>query len=356
MSKRASFKDVFLFDDKWVFVIGIPIISILAAINYFPHFDPGVSFWLVCFPVSFSYVFIYWLVFRYLVYWLIQKFPNRSQIRKRIYIELGVVIAGIIIIANILNVIYTAIDVGLPPDGAKDITMLLFSFIVCAMIISVYEGTRFYTKLLKAEIEKEKLEKENIHAILIGLQNQVNPHFLFNSLNTLAYLIPSTADAAQNFIKDFSKVYRYILETEREAIVPLDQELEFLKSYSYLLNERFGANFKLNLDIKDEDLSCYVPPISLQILVENAVQHNVVSQDHPLEVNIWTENGNMIYVQNVIKLKTHYEIGKKIGLANIRDRYKLVSNKNIQIDKSKRNFKVGLPLLIVHEEEKVAYV
>ena len=129
--------------------------------------------------------------------------------------------------------------------------MVLASLMLTFFIVAVYESIFFYSRLQKSIVEREKLERENIHSQLEGLKNQVNPHFLFNSLNTLTYIIPEDPDLAVRFVQQLSKVYRYILEIRDRKLICLSEELEFLDSYVFLLKERFGENFHVEIRVPE---------------------------------------------------------------------------------------------------------
>ncbi|MFQ5446867.1 MAG: sensor histidine kinase, partial [Saprospiraceae bacterium] len=201
--------------------------------------------------------------------------------------------------------------------------------------------------LQKTQLEKERLVKENVQSQLESLRNQVNPHFFFNSLNTLAYLIPEDPAKAENFVQKLSKAYRYILEIRDKQLVTLEEELVFLDSYTCLLQERFGENLLVKVDAPEEILPYKLVPLSLQMLFENAIKHNVISTQSPLVIEVFVENTDRLVVKNNLQRKNQTMPSTKVGLENISRRYKLVSDHEVEVIMTQQSFIVILPLIKV---------
>lgn len=190
-------------------------------------------------------------------------------------------------------------------------------------------------------LREQKLKTDIIKLEYEALKNQVNPHFLFNSLNALTSLVAEN-DEAVRFIKKLSDVYRYVLEQKDKEIVPLERELEFVDSYAYLHKIRFGDNFNMNINIQTQNKN--VVPLSVQMLVENAIKHNIVSEDEPLEIHIFEENDYLV-VENNIQLKSMVKDSSKIGLKNIKSRYAYLTDKEFIVSNKHDKFTVKVPLL-----------
>jgi LytS/YehU family sensor histidine kinase len=199
-------------------------------------------------------------------------------------------------------------------------------------------------ELRNSVVEKEMLKRENLKAQLSALKTQVNPHFLFNNLNTLSSVIPENPDQAVAFVQQLSKVYRHILEVKDEHSILLQDELDVLKAYAFLLKTRFGDNLDISIDISEEKLRKKIVPLSLQILMENAIKHNIVSSDKPLRIEVFTENGRLV-VSNNLQKKNQLSETTGIGLDNIRNRYKLLSDRKVEVVESQSNFTVSIPLI-----------
>ncbi|HEY6504710.1 MAG TPA: histidine kinase [Chitinophagaceae bacterium] len=212
-------------------------------------------------------------------------------------------------------------------------------------ITHVYE-TVFLVKESESEmIRNEQLERAKAEAELEALKNQIDPHFIFNSLNTLSHLIEERPAKAKQFNDNLADVYRYILQNKARGLVLLREEIEFLKSYFVLLKIRFEKAVQLVIHIDEEAMDHYlIPPISLQVLAENAIKHNEFSEATPLLLEIEMKNEELV-VHNQVRKKTLRKASSKIGLQNLMERYKLTTNKEIVVKEEEKDFTVSLPVL-----------
>lgn len=202
-------------------------------------------------------------------------------------------------------------------------------------------GRAFLLEWRASIVEVERFKSESLRAQYESLKNQVNPHFLFNSLNALSSLVYDDQDKAVEFIRKLSLVYRYVLDHKDMELVPVKDELAFLENYIFLQQIRFGENLQVNIQKSSE--SGMIPPVSLQILVENAIKHNVVSTKRPLTVEI-SITESAATVRNNLQLKTETD-STGIGLSNLRARYAYLSEQPVVIDQSANHFAVTLPIL-----------
>ncbi|KAA1244450.1 hypothetical protein F0000_16525 [Aquimarina sp. RZ0] len=200
----------------------------------------------------------------------------------------------------------------------------------------------FQQKQKMNEIEKEMLIKENIQNELMVLKSQINPHFLFNSLNSLNYIIRNSQEEAVDFVDKLSSIFRYILQSSEKNLIPVRDEIEFLTNYIHLVTIRYGTNVQIKIDIAQDFYSTLIPILSLQILVENAIKHNEISKDYPLTIEVYHEN-EYIIVKNKIQPRNDPEKSTGYGLANLSKRYILLKEKDIQVHK-KDHFIVKLPM------------
>ncbi len=203
----------------------------------------------------------------------------------------------------------------------------------------------YFTEYKTKWMEAEELKRISAQAELQIVKSQINPHFLFNNLNVLSALILKNTSEANKFIEEFSKVYRYILNNHDKELVDVKTEMDFIKPYIFLLQKRFSESLKINITINEKYQALYIIPASLQMLIENAIKHNIVSKSKPLVIDIHSNGNNTIVVSNNLQLRDSVEHSTKIGLANIVKRYLLVSGKEVMIDKSITDFTVTLPLL-----------
>ena len=198
----------------------------------------------------------------------------------------------------------------------------------------------------RTQLEKEQLEKLHLQSQLEVLKNQVNPHFLFNSLNSLSSLISEDPVKAELFVDKLSTVYRYILLHNGCNWVDLQTELKFIKAYFHLLQTRHDAALNLDIDVSKNQEQLLLPPLTLQLLVENAVKHNIVRKDHPLHIEILSGNETELVVRNKLQRKNkQLVLSHGIGLKNISERYSLANAGSLSVQEEDGWFIVRLPLL-----------
>ncbi len=216
------------------------------------------------------------------------------------------------------------------------LSLCVYTLIANRQIMDNIEATR-----LKAE----QLEKENLLSQFSALKSQVNPHFLFNSLSILSSLVKKDPDLSEQFIDRLSKAYRYILEQRDTDLVPLATELDFLKSYTFLLQTRFGQKFEVKINLDDETVATSkIPPLTLQLLVENAVKHNRMSETEPLQITIGQEVGQLV-VRNNFRPRGDKPNSTGMGLQNIINRYALLTDQPVWAGETEADFVVKVPLL-----------
>lgn len=194
-------------------------------------------------------------------------------------------------------------------------------------------------------IENEQLHAENILNQYEALKSQLNPHMLFNSLNTLQSLIRETPDKAQNYLQELSKVLRYTLQGNESQSVPLKEEMNFVNAYLFLLKTRYEDNLRFDVHIDETFLTHQLPPMSVQMLVENAVKHNEISNRKPLTIHVYTEKNGWLCISNKIQPKLTKGNSTGIGLANLSKRFHLLFKQEIQIQSEQNNFSVRIPLI-----------
>ncbi|MBK7763637.1 MAG: sensor histidine kinase [Bacteroidetes bacterium] len=221
---------------------------------------------------------------------------------------------------------------------------LLIGLLVTVIILSFEIGGQLLQGWKRSLLEVEKYRTESISAQLQNLKNQINPHFLFNNLSVLSSLVYDDADKAVDFINQLSKVYRYVLEQKDTELVQLENEIRFIESYIFLLKIRFDKNIEFHLDIDPSSKEKFLPPMSLQMLCENAIKHNEISHDHPLHIHLYSE-GNKLVVSNVIRDRKQAEPSSNTGLKNIMDRYRFFTEESVDILREGEKFIVRIPLL-----------
>jgi len=216
--------------------------------------------------------------------------------------------------------------------------------LVSVIILSVKVSLVFFRNWKSSLVEVEKYKAETLQAQLQNLKDQVDPHFMFNSLSVLSSLVYKDQDKAVDFINQLSKVHRYLLDSSGSELVNLRDELSFVESYTYLLQIRFDKNLLVDFDIAEEFYSYMVPPMSLQILIENAIKHNEVSEELPLHIQIKVTEHKLQVVNN-LQRRNDSGIGTKKGLRNIKDRYKFFTEHEVEIYETQSYFTAKIPLL-----------
>lgn len=218
---------------------------------------------------------------------------------------------------------------------------------IMAMLAAFYLATnrRGYQQLEEVRVKAEKLKQEAAQAQFVALKDQVNPHFLFNSLSILSSLIQVNPQLSVRFVGQLSKSYRYVLDQRNAQSVTLQEELTFLKAYTFLLHIRFGDKFKVVDHIPVEQTTHYrIAPLTLQLLIENAVKHNQMSSEAPLLVTLVIDQDYLV-VTNLIRLRPKVETSTGVGLTNITKRYQLITDRPVQIQHQPNVFSVKIPLL-----------
>ncbi len=228
-------------------------------------------------------------------------------------------------------------------ENEKPINYIFTVTITLFITLSLY-AIHFYKAYQENKVKEQKIIAGTASAKYESLKNQIDPHFLFNSLNVLSSLIEENPDNAQRFTTSLSKVYRYVLEQKDKDLVSVAEELSFAKTYMNLLKMRFENSLTYEIPTQELNPEFKVVPLSLQLLLENTVKHNVVSEQKPLHIKIYIENGFLI-IENNLQKKEVLQDRKGVGLQNIVDRYALISKKKMLIEQTENVFKVKLPIL-----------
>lgn len=220
----------------------------------------------------------------------------------------------------------------------------LRDFIITCIVTGSCYMIHLIRKSQQVSVENEQLRSENLVNQFEALKNQLNPHMLFNSLNTLRSLIRETPDKAQDYLQELSRVLRYTLQGNECMSVTLREEMEFVSAYNFLLKMRYEDNLEFDIRIEEEAETLQLPPMSVQLLIENAVKHNEISNRHPLVIRVCTI-GKQLTVSNPIQRKKTASGGLQIGLANLAKRYSLLFKEEIEVREDNNTFIVTIPLI-----------
>ncbi|MEK8180157.1 2TM domain-containing protein [Flavobacterium buctense] len=239
----------------------------------------------------------------------------------------------------------------------EQLSNYLVSIIITFFVTLAFHAFYFYKAYAENKVKEQKVIAGTASAQFESLKNQIDPHFLFNSLNVLSSLIEENPDNAQKFTTSLSKIYRYVLEQKDKELVSVEEELAFAKTYMNLLKMRFENSISYELPSEFENPNAKVVPLSLQLLLENTIKHNVASEQKPLHIKIYIEN-NYLIVENNLQKKEVLQDRKGVGLQNIVNRYALISARKVLVDQTETAFKVKIPILtkqIVIMETKNIY-
>ena len=315
--------------------------------------DPGektIERYSVTFLISGMYTFFIGLGNGFLNDYLDSKFSWTDETRKRtIAAIVGTLVMNIalVYICNYLNFIVIQ---GKNPEKFfnGEMNFINWFFINFAIMISAIGHARGFMAAWKNSTKKEVVEQKLIaksaNAQFESLKNQLDPHFLFNSLNVLDSLIEENPVQAQRFTNSMSKIYRYVLEQKDKELVSVEEEIDFAKTYCELLKTRFEDAVTFEFNISEEDKKGFVVPLSLQLLLENSIKHNFATSSKPLNIKIFTEKGNLI-IENNLQTRELPNKSTGVGLANIVSRYNLLTERNVFVEKSEAFFRVKLPIL-----------
>jgi two-component system LytT family sensor kinase len=278
--------------------------------------------------------------------YLNKKFPWVALPGKRVLIQFPVTIIYTAVIMYVSMLSFTIYVCKLPLDNKNAFmsTSLVIGIMIAIILLSIEIGHQFFRNWKASLVEIEHHKTQIMQAQLQNLKSQINPHFLFNNMSVLSSLVYKDQDKAVDFINQLSKVYRYLLDNKDNELVTLEEELVFIKSYTYLLQIRFDTNIKFEISIPEQAMRKLLPPMAIQILVENAIKHNEISEAQPLKVSIKIEN-DWLVVSNNLQLRSQTEPSCKTGLNNIRDRYIYFTDKLIEIIEHDNSFHVKIPLL-----------
>ena len=304
----------------------------------------------VTFLISGMYTFFIGLGNGFLNDYLDSKFSWTEETRKRtIAAIVGTLLMNVALVyfCNYLNFIVIQ---GKNPEKFfnGEMNFINWFFINFAIMISAIGHARGFMAAWKNSTKKEVVEQKLIaksaNAQFESLKNQLDPHFLFNSLNVLDSLIEENPVQAQRFTNSMSKIYRYVLEQKDKELVSVEEEIDFAKTYCELLKTRFEDAVTFEFNISEEDKKGFVVPLSLQLLLENSIKHNFATSSKPLNIKIFTEKGNLI-IENNLQTRELPNTSTGVGLANIVSRYNLLTERNVFVEKSEAFFRVKLPIL-----------
>lgn len=329
------------------FVASMPIIDVLLNFIMFEgRLFSDVRVWLFSFPLIFLLGVGSWRGHTLIGNYIKNRFPELRHTRKRLLILGLCVVPFMSLSVTVIFFLYDGFHLLGYQLKAADLKLgLLVGFCVNLIFETLYEADFVLEKYKESVEEKQNMEQLSMHHEFDTLKNQVNPHFLFNCFNTLSSLISEDKKKAEKFLNELSKVYRYLLRNNEDGLSTVESEIKFIRSYYQLLQTRHGEAVILQIEIDKRYDNYLLPSLSLQLLVENVVKHNVLSKNMPLIIDIFTTAGNKLVVNNNLQRRTVKAPSNKVGLDNIKAKYELLKQPGFQIIEDEKNFTVVLPLI-----------
>ncbi|MBF9237207.1 histidine kinase [Hymenobacter sp. BT683] len=335
-------------NERRLLLFGIPVIATLAmlmrGVSELPMLPTLVVSWLI----SVVYTVIFWLSNRALWFALIRRFPDVEQTAHRLWRlalgSLAIGAAATLLLGEALHWIFYQNHICADQFWQE----LALNMVPTLVVQLIYESRHFFEQWKTNLQRAEQLARAGTQAQLDALQSQLDPHFLFNNLNTLSALIEPGNAPAQQFVEQLADVYRYVLQAQGQATVPLAEELAFVETYLSLHKARFRDNLVVEIAVLPAALARRVAPLSVQLLVENALKHNVASRQHPLHLRVATgPAADSLTVANTLRPRTAgLAPGTGTGLANVRRRYELLkAGHTMEVHEENGNFVVQIPLL-----------
>ena len=345
-------KKILGFDDRILALTGMVVNTHTVMAMYYTDAFFNVDFpsYMTKWLGEFVCVSILWVVVRALYLQLLKRKKGIKNIKIRFLIIPLFLIPYFAICIIFLVFIQPYFDWSYPEFGEPSYSVQLVTGVVIFFLdIGIYEALHLFVELKDSKIQEERLKKENLNTQLLNLKHQISPHFLFNSLNTLIYLIDTDKERSKEFVHRLSNVYERVLEFSDKDLISLAEELEYVNAYIGLLEKRYGNNLKVDFNISEKAKQLMILPLSIQMSIENAVKHNVVSRRRPLQIEL-TDIDNYLIIANNLQKKEISPNNHGQGLENIGNRYKLLSNLEMIIEESDSDFTLKLPLL---KKEKI---
>jgi two-component system, LytTR family, sensor kinase len=332
---------------RYTFIASMPGISIL--LNYLLYDErlfSELKIWLISFPLIHLLAGASWRMHVAIGNWIRHRYPELRQTRRRILLLALWQLPFMALSVTAIFFAYSALGILGYQFNYEDFKMgLLVALCVNIIFETLFEADYTLERYKESVEEKQSMQELSMHQEFDSLKNQVNPHFLFNCFNTLSSLIAEDRKKAEKFLHELSKVYRYLLRNNEDGLSTVESEINFIRSYYQLLQTRHGEAVQINIDIDKRYDAYLLPSLSLQLLVENVVKHNVLSRNKPLVIDIFTTAGNKLVVNNNLQRRAVNAPSNRVGLNNIRAKYHLLKLDGFQVMEDEKNFSVVLPLI-----------
>ncbi len=319
------------------------IYLVFMVVKTFFFLDQSIGFHVITSVAGLVFIGVFGYMVRAIDLYLDKIYPFEKNVFKRILIQF---LTTLLVLLAIRLIPYFIFKDRIPIHPSRELWVATFAiniFMVLSVILSIF-GYHFFVRWKQGKILAAELEKEKAQVQYDNLKNQLNPHFLFNSLSSLNSLIFENPQLASDFLQQLSKVYRYVLENKEKNLVSVETEVRFVNHYVQLLKTRFEGSLQVRFNLSEEAREKKIVPVTLQVLLENAVKHNVVSSVSPLTVEVLSEN-EFLVVKNNLQKKDVIEISNGQGLDNLKNLYRYLSKVPVEIKEHGKEFTVKIPLL-----------
>lgn len=340
----------FKFLKTWQFLLGSSVLALIILVVFFGSVYDSPKTFLLGFIWSLSICITQWIGPVLIIQALDKRLPWIDKPITRIFTQFILMLLWSVSAFVAVQLLMMYLVNGLPPSEAWQYTTgnIIYTFLIALFISLVFTAIGFFKAWRSSVLSEAAIKAEMMSYKYESLRNQINPHFLFNSFNVLSDLVYEDQEQAVKFIRQMSELFRYVLDSREKELVSLSEELEFMKSYVFLLKTRFGDKLKLEIDLNPEP-NAHIVPMTLQLLVENAVKHNEVSEKFPLRISI-RQNGQYIEVENAVKPKPAGNDSKKTGLKNIAQQIAFFTDKEIEVKATESHFLVRVPVIMMEEK------
>lgn len=330
----------------WIFVALVSWSAPIGVYNWFG--DRFLADWRIWLPTTvFAYLIcmLFLVIQENLIFRIMKRFPEIRQTLTRVVLEFVIFLFSISAATLIPFFTFQLVPYFNFHPEVMPANNLWLAVCTIILFIGLYEGLYSLTKWKENSLQAEVYKREVLLIQLDVLKNQINPHFLFNSLNALSSLISEEPRQAEQYVDEMAKVYRYLLQTNENTLTTLENELEFIESYYHLLKMRYQNGVQLRISVPEDARQHRLPPLTLQLLVENAVKHNRVQASKPLQIEIDLLPDGWLQIRNNLQIKTTKVVSNRVGLTNIAAKYRLLDEPEPIISDQGGFFTVALPLL-----------
>lgn len=333
-------------DTQILLAVLIPMTLVLNYVLFGTRYFKELSVFLIAGAVTFVILALAWMAHGWVAVTLRNRLPNEKDTNKRLVIAIAIFS---IMTAVTLTLVFWGYDYinffGYILDEGKFTGAYIVGFVANIFVTLLHEGVYRFEKWKATLLETEQLKKEYLQSQLLGLKSQMRPHFLFNSLNSLSSLINENPAQAEAFLDEMSKVYRYLLRNNEEQLVKVKDELNFLHSYFYILKARHGDGLELHIEVDDKQKDLFIPPLTLQMLAEAALNYNTISKNSPLVMRIDSSADDEIRIINNRQKRVMNEADfDSSSIENIINKYKLLSSRHIKFSANEECHQIMVPV------------